>query len=144
MNEPRGDLLFEATILIPFDPTGDLAKVRASMHEGVERMEQDLINKHPDARVYDVHRTVRNIILTNWAISAIASHQKDLNQEEQQTKVLEKIRGFKAQVQSQLEEAYEEAYQIIKTLKEENMALRAQKELLEKATEIFGGDENEK
>jgi hypothetical protein len=125
MNEPKGDLLFEATILIPFDDTGDLAEVRASMHEGVEKMEQDLINKYPDARVYDIHRTVLNIILTNWAISAIASHQKDLDQEEQRNKALER---FASQIRLQVEMAFHEAEQIIQNLKAENESLKAERE----------------
>ena len=72
MNEK---LNFEPLILIPYDASGDFDSVRQSIHDGVMQVEAELRAKHPDATEPELLHTLWQMMISNWAISAIAADQ---------------------------------------------------------------------
>ena len=64
------------TTLIPINSSGDLDKTLRSMVSGIET-----VVKEDDGLYHDYlamkNRPLLNLILTNWAISAIAANQLD-------------------------------------------------------------------
>ena len=68
-------LNFESTILIPYDASGDFDSVRQSIHDGIIQVEGELRAKHPDAEESEVLHTLWHMIISNWAITAIAANE---------------------------------------------------------------------
>ena len=73
MNKSKCNL--ESLILIHYDASGDFDSVRQSIHDGIMQVETELRTKHPDVKESELLNTLWNMIISNWAITAIAANE---------------------------------------------------------------------
>ena len=72
----------EPMIIVAYDTSGSFDDVRQSIHEGILQVESHLRDKHPDATEAELLHTLWQMMISNWAITAIAANALGENNEE--------------------------------------------------------------